>query len=97
MSKPVINSTVLADGVAVVVNMGAAPVPMTVAVNPLGDAEITVSYSLDGGVNYKEGPNGAVTAASTAEEKETIFFSGITQLKIQRTAGTDITSTFSAC
>lgn len=97
MSKPVIQSTVLADGTALTFDMSKAPVPMTVAVVPVGDAAINVWYSLDEGATYKEWPNGAAVAGDLADEKEIVFYSGITNLKFQRTAGTNATSTFSAC
>lgn len=97
MSKPVLQSTLLADGDALTFDMSLAPVPMTVAVVPVGDAVVNVWYSMDGGATYREWPNGGVNAVTPDDEKEIVFYSGITNLKFQRTSGTNATSTFSAC
>jgi len=97
MSEPVIQSRVLADGDAIIIDMVSAPIPMTVAVEPAGDATVNVWYSLDEGLTYREWPSGEVTAATAVADREATFYSGITNLKVQRTAGTNATSTFSAC
>lgn len=79
----------LLDGVAVIVNMGRAPLPSTVWTRPVAGDTVTVSYSVDGGANYTAWPLGAVTAY--AEDART---TSCTQIKFQRTAGAGITSTY---
>ena len=85
--------TIGADGVAII-NMTKAPIPATVWVVPAENDTVAVSYSLDGGVTYKPWANGAVTSVSTDAEKELVFYSGITHLKFERTAGDGENSTY---
>jgi len=97
MSEILVDSTILADGVAKDIDMSNHPAPLTASVYPEGDATVNVWYSLDGGVTFKEWENGEVTTASTDLEKELTFYSGITHLRFQRTAGTSALSTFAVC
>ena len=88
-------SHVLVDGVAVVVSMQGASLPSTVWANPVAGDTITVSYSLDDGATYTAWSLGAITSASAT--KQLAFFSGVTHIKFQRTAGTGTTSTCGVC
>lgn len=85
------------NGDAVVIPMDFAPIPATVSVIPVAGDTIAVSYSLDGGVTYIAWDNGPVTSANTDAEKQLAFYSGVTHLKFQRTAGAGTTSTWSIC
>lgn len=85
-------SGTLGSGTAVIVPMRGAPLPATVWVNPAAGDTVTVTYSCDGGTTYTAWAAGSVTAYT-----ETVFDSGITHLKFQRTAGTGTTSTYGVC
>jgi len=80
----------LADGTAVVLELADAVVPMTVFLNPAVGDTVTYSHSCDGGTTYTV--RGAVTAYT-----EDVLDSGITHLKVQRTAGSGNTSTYGVC
>jgi len=82
----------LADGTAVVVEAKWLDYPLTVWVNPVAGDTVTVSYSCDGGTTYANWPSGAVTAYT-----EDVLVSGVTHLKVQRTAGSGTTSTYGVC
>ena len=88
-------SHVLVNGTAVVEPMNGAPLPSTVWANPVAGDTITVSYSLDNGVTYTAWSLGAITSDSAT--KQLAFFSGVTHIKFQRTAGTGTTSTCGVC
>lgn len=83
---------VLVDGVAIVIPMAGGPLPATVWTVPVAGDTVTISYSTDGGTTYQTWQYGAVTAYT-----ESVFDSGITHIKGQRTAGSGTTSTFGVC
>lgn len=85
-------SGVLTDGIAKIIDMGGAPLPSTVGVNPAAGDTIAVSYSIDAGRTYNAWPNGPVTAYSSD-----ILTSGVTHIKFQRTVGSGTTSTYGVC
>ena len=86
---------VLTSDTAITHDMKWAPQPLSVWVNPVAGDTITVSYSLDNGATYTAWSLGAITSAST--DKSLVFYSGITHLRFQRTAGTGVTSTYGVC
>lgn len=85
----------LVDGTAVVVPMVGAPLPATVWAQPVAGDTVTVSYSRDNGTTYTAWSLGDITSASAT--KELAFFSGVTHVKFQRTAGAGTTSTCGVC
>lgn len=85
-------SGVLANGNAVNVCVRGAAMPMTVWVRPTGGDTVTVSYSCDGGANYAVWPAGAVTVYT-----EDTLMSGVTHLRLQRTAGSGTASSWGVC
>lgn len=82
----------LADGTAVTVDTKWMDFPLTVFANPVVGDTVTVSYSCDGGTTYTTWSPGAVTTYT-----ESVFDSGITHLKFQRTGGAGTTSTYGVC
>lgn len=86
---------VLLNATPIVIYMRGAPVPATVWVNPVAGDTVTVEYSLDSGITYAAWELGAITSASAT--KALVFFSGITNLRITRTAGAGVTSTYGVC
>lgn len=87
----------LTDGNAVVINMKRAPLPCTIWVKPVAGDTVNIYYSLDDGLTYSAWDNGAVTSASTFDQKYAILLSGVSHIKGQRTAGSGTTSTFGIC
>ncbi len=80
-------SRVLVDGAAVIFDMDGQGLPSTVWVNPVAGDTVAVSASVDNGVTYLDWPAGAVTTYT-----DDILESGVTHLKVQRTAGAGTTS-----
>ena len=80
---------VLADGTAMITDMDGQSIPSTVWVKPAAGDGVTVSASLDNGVSYLVWPAGEVTVDSCD-----VLDSGVTHLKVQRTTGSGITSTW---
>ena len=76
-------------------NMAEAPYPCTAWTQPAAGDTVVMSYSLDGGVNYTASTLGDVTSASTT--KSLVFYSEVTHIKFQRTAGSGTTSTCGVC
>lgn len=85
----------LINGTAIVKYMQDITLPATVWALPVAGDTITVSYSLDGGTTYLAWELGDITSASS--EKALMFYSGVTHIKWQRTAGAGITSTCGVC
>lgn len=90
--KGSVKSGVLSDGTARDVVGAGLPLPATVWTRPAAGDTVTVSYSVDGGVNFTTWPSGAVT--SFAQE---VLVSGVTHIRFQRTAGAGTTSTYGVC
>ena len=84
---------VLTSGTAVTVSTRNAPLPATVTVKPVAGDTVAVSFSADGGTSFDPWDLGSLTSASAV--KSYVFYSGITHLRFQRTAGTGTTSTWS--
>ena len=87
----------LVDGLVRNISMRGASLPATVWVNPLGSDAVSVWYSKDSGAKWVLWENGAVVAGDPESKKELGFFSGVTHIRFQRTAGTGITSTCGVC
>lgn len=82
----------LPDGTAVDLNMAQSPLPATVWARPGAGDTVTISYSTDGGVSWNVWGPGAVTAYA-----ESIFDSGVTHIRGQRTAGSGAASEYGVC
>ena len=87
----------LIDGDEVMFPMSGSEAPYVVWVEPVAGDTVNVWFSKDGGTTYYEWPNGAVTSASLAEDKYTTVLSKITNMKVQRTVGSGVASTYGVC
>lgn len=90
MGGPVIYT--LTDGTAQSIEGKHLPIPATVWARPAAGDTVSVEYSLDGGSNYEDWPNGDVTAFAS----DTLI-SGVTNIRFTRSAGTGTTSTVGVC
>ena len=83
---------ILVNGSPLIIPMLGAPLPALVWVRPAIGDTVLMEYSTDNGVNYASWPNGSVTVYS-----EDALILGVTHLRVTRTAGTGITSTYGVC
>lgn len=86
MSGEVFDNGTLTDGTAVDVPMAGAPLPCTVTLDPASGDAVQLEYSSDG-IKYD-------VEASVSIRKKIVFDAPIIALRITRTAGTGITSTW---
>ena len=85
-----IGPAVLANGTAVTYPMQGCPLPAVAWAEAVTGDTVTITYSVDGGANYRA----LVPANVTSGYQEWRIGTNVTHLKFQRTAGSGTTSTY---